>query len=427
MTPSISSRRPPIQRTLQRLCIGSLLWGFLVSSTVRAFSPTSPTTFLFRPPSHYHYHHHHHHHHHPSARARISIPQGSSSLALAKTDGGDDTVCTIQILMSDTGGGHRASANALRDAFDVLYPGQIQCDIVDIFTDYGPFWPYDDVVAGYKLMAEYPITWEIFYRFGESEFGMCLNNVMQEAFCFDSFKECMNRPSGTTKKRADMVVSVHPLCQDLPLRILADLDSGGQSREPSARKTPFCTVVTDLGSAHPTWFNPDVDKCFVPSDVLNQAAKKRKLQSEQIVQHGLPIRKGFWSTGSSATMISKVSKEAMRKELGLDIDLPVVLIVGGGDGMGGIESISKELGNQLGRSGTKPTAQMVVVCGNNDAAKKKLEASNWGKGVKTYIKGFVNNMDEFMRASDALVTKAGPGTIAEASICGLPCMLFSFL
>lgn len=38
----------------------------------------------------------------------------------------DDDVCTVQILMSDTGGGHRASANALRDAFDVLHPGRIQ-------------------------------------------------------------------------------------------------------------------------------------------------------------------------------------------------------------------------------------------------------------------------------------------------------------
>ena len=36
-------------------------------------------------------------------------------------------------------------------------------------------------------------------------------------------------------------------------------------------------------------------------------------------------------------------------------------------------------------------------------------------------------MDEFMRSSDVIVTKAGPGTIAEASICGLPCMLSSYL
>jgi hypothetical protein len=66
----------------------------------------------------------------------------------------DDTTYTIQILMSDTGGGHRASANALRDALDSLYPGKIQCDIVDIFTDYGPMWPFNDYVGLYKFMAE---------------------------------------------------------------------------------------------------------------------------------------------------------------------------------------------------------------------------------------------------------------------------------
>jgi len=90
--------------------------------------------------------------------------------------------------MSDTGGGHRASANALRDAFDVLYPGKIVCDIVDIYTDYGPFWPYNDYVAGYKLMAKYPWTWDVFYHAGSTDVGMCVNNVMLETFCFEPFK-----------------------------------------------------------------------------------------------------------------------------------------------------------------------------------------------------------------------------------------------
>jgi hypothetical protein len=213
-------------------CRVIFLWALLVSpSSVRAFSQLPPTlpsassTFRFL------------------TDTQISSRRGAALPARTQTTDSDD-VCTIQILMSDTGGGHRASANALRDAFDVLYPGKIECDIVDIYTDYGPFWPYNDYVQMYKNMAAYPITWEIFYRFGESGFGLCLNTVLQEIFCFDSFKKCMSRPSGTTKKRADMVISVHPLCQDIPLRILSELDSDGRSRGPSDRKTPFCTVVT---------------------------------------------------------------------------------------------------------------------------------------------------------------------------------------
>jgi 1,2-diacylglycerol 3-beta-galactosyltransferase len=37
--------------------------------------------------------------------------------------------------------------------------------------------------------------------------------------------------------------------------------------------------------------------------------------------------------------------------------------------------------------------------------------------------GFVSNMAEYMVASDILVSKAGPGTIAEAASVGLPIML----
>jgi 1,2-diacylglycerol 3-beta-galactosyltransferase len=93
--------------------------------------------------------------------------------------------------------------------------------------------------------------------------------------------------------------------------------------------------------------------------------------------------------------------------------------------MGGLVEISKQLGQSLGRADT--CSQMVVVCGKNERAKKELEAVEWGDNVSVDVQGFVNNMDEYMQASDVLVTKAGPGTIAEASICGLPCMMFSFL
>lgn len=190
------------------------------------------------------------------------------------------------------------------------------------------------------------------------------------------------------------------------------------------------------------------------------------MKPDQIVEYGLPIRKGFWSerkeTGSDSNdggekkglfanifgmggdsndeaqadsaSSGKKSKEELREELGLVQGIPTVLIVGGGDGMGGIVEQARAVGKKLNddadtRSVTSndPEFQMVVVCGKNENAQKQLEADGWGKGVNVEVKGFVYNMDEYMRASDAIVTKAGPGTIAEASICGLPCMLSSYL
>lgn len=43
------------------------------------------------------------------------------------------------------------------------------------------------------------------------------------------------------------------------------------------------------------------------------------------------------------------------------------------------------------------------------------------------VKGFVSNMAEWMSACNVIVTKAGPGTIAEALICGLPILLNGFI
>ena len=157
--------------------------------------------------------------------------------------------------MSDTGGGHRASANALRDALNYLHPDEFEVDIVDLYTDYGPFFPYDSYVPLYKIMAEYTFLWDFFYSFGATPLGLWLNEVLQEAFCFDPFTDCLMRDGCGSGRRADMVVSVHPLCQDIPLKILNSLDTGGKSRT-EGRTTPFATVVTDLGGAHPTWFNP---------------------------------------------------------------------------------------------------------------------------------------------------------------------------
>jgi 1,2-diacylglycerol 3-beta-galactosyltransferase len=138
----------------------------------------------------------------------------------------------------------------------------------------------------------------------------------------------------------------------------------------------------------------------------------------------LPIRKGFWSSGRDSPKKDRIT---LRNELNLDLNLPTVLVVGGGDGMGGIVDIATSLGEKLGSVSDTPAYQMVVVCGRNERARKNLLDHQFGPGVRVNVQGFVNNMDEWMQASDALVTKAGPGTIAEASICGLPCMLFSFL
>jgi 1,2-diacylglycerol 3-beta-galactosyltransferase len=67
--------------------------------------------------------------------------------------------------------------------------------------------------------------------------------------------------------------------------------------------------------------------------------------------------------------------------------------------------------------------QLIIVAGRNEELRKNLVNTRWNIPCKIY--GFVKEMPEFMHAADVLITKAGPGTISEAFIAGLPIILFS--
>jgi len=83
---------------------------------------------------------------------------------------------------------------------------------------------------------------------------------------------------------------------------------------------------------------------------------------------------------------------------------------------------------------------VVVVCGKNDALRKELEELADRDRMRLaalpqpmdhaspdfQVLGFVANMEDWMVAADVLVSKAGPGTIAEACACGLPVLLYDF-
>lgn len=71
--------------------------------------------------------------------------------------------------------------------------------------------------------------------------------------------------------------------------------------------------------------------------------------------------------------------------------------------------------------------QVVVICGRNQKLVQKLEATTWSSNMNVIVNGFVDNMHQWMGASDCIITKAGPGTIAESLICGLPMLLNGFV
>src|SRR3990170_8598397 len=115
----------------------------------------------------------------------------------------------------------------------------------------------------------------------------------------------------------DLVVSVHPLANAPILHAL------GRDRP------EFVTVVTDLVTTHALWFHHRADLCVVPTEQAYQRAIDNGMEPEQVKVVGLPVADRFCQQNGD--------KQALRARLGWPVDLPVILLVGGSEGMGPLE------------------------------------------------------------------------------------------
>lgn len=298
----------------------------------------------------------------------------------------------VLILMSDTGGGHRAAAEAIRDALLQRCGATVQVRMVDVFREYTPF-PFKYAPEIYPLWIKRGrLAWNVGYRIS--------NRKGQAYLVIRSLGLAIRRGLRRLLLRepqADVIVCVHPMFATPALSILR--------RQPN--RPPFITVVTDLVSTHAFWYDRRVERLLVPTQNAYERGIKLGIRPDQMRVTGLPVHPKF-----SATLPDKVET---RQRLGWEVDLPAILVIGGGDGMGPLYRITRRL-NRL----TVPL-QLVIITGRNEALRERLEAAAWIH--PTHIYPFVTNMPELMSAADLLITKAGPATISEACIAGLPMIL----
>lgn len=318
----------------------------------------------------------------------------------------------VLILMSDTGGGHRASAQALQEALLEISNNKAMVTILDIWTKHS-VWPFNKAVTTYRFLAKHPMLWRAMYRYGQFAPTRTLTELYSSCVNYKKFYKAVNDHS------PDIVLSVHPLCQSLPISVLKNINA--ERAKDNKQRIPFVTVVTDLGSAHPTWFDNDVDACFVPSEAVLKLAISNGMPAQKVHLRGLLMRPKFWSK-------SALSKEKAREQLGWSKNLKTALLMGGGDGVGGMDSIATSLAEKL--NSLDNTSQLVVICGHNNQLYDQLTAKLTSRRfprLSVKVEGFVHNIDCYMSASDCLITKAGPGTIVEAMTRGLPLILSSYL
>jgi 1,2-diacylglycerol 3-beta-galactosyltransferase len=296
----------------------------------------------------------------------------------------------IVLLYGNTGGGHRSAAQAIAQGIQILYPDAYDVKLVDGLSN-APFL-INAFTETYPMWVNYA---RVLYALGFHASNnrrriIALRNVLEPLSEKTADVIVQNNP-------ADIYVSCHLLFnQSIPLA----LRRRGMS-------IPFIHVVTDLVSGHVAHYVTDADHLIVPTEESRAEAIKNLVPAEKITVTGQPIAPDF------ARRV--LNGRALRRELKLD-ERMTVLLIGGGDGMGRLEVTAR----QIALSGLP--LQLIVVCGRNQTVKENLEFLN--PRVPMRIFGFVDNVPELMGAADVLVTKAGPGTICEAFVAGLPIILY---
>ena len=203
-------------------------------------------------------------------------------------------------------------------------------------------------------------------------------------------------------------MSFHPLLNHISVRAVR-----GQ-----ARRIPVITVITDLVDIHAAWACPDVDAVVVPSPGGFERCRRAGIPASRCHDFGLAVDRRFTDLPSDPAGIAALRRAARV----CAPDSFVVLVCGGADGSGGLVRNARAIaGGQRSTSTSWSSADVTSV------PQSALAGLRTAAGREVRVLGYVTDMPQWMRASDVVVSKAGPGTIAEALCCGLPLLLVWYL
>jgi 1,2-diacylglycerol 3-beta-galactosyltransferase len=298
----------------------------------------------------------------------------------------------LLFLFSDTGAGHRAAAEAVAAALARRYPNEFQVELFDPMAD-------QRVIAG-RLTALYgPITRRAPFLWGAAYHATNFKPAVR-LFQHAVGRGLRRKLRGALEPRPALVASFHPLLNHVAVDVMP-------------YGVPRVTVITDWINFHQAWTDLTADCIICPSDAAVELCRRRGVPADRLVEAGLPIHPRFQDAIRGFT-----DKSAMRLKLRLRPHAPTVLLAGGGDGTEPLRKYAAALAR------LPLDIQVLAICGRNRTLAERIREDNHA-GVHVF--GFVDNMPELLLASDLLVTRAGPGMIAEGLACGCPLLLTGYL
>jgi len=171
--------------------------------------------------------------------------------------------------------------------------------------------------------------------------------------------------------------------------------------------TPFVTLLTDIADYPPNFWIEPIDQHVIcgSARAAEQAAGLGIPPGRILRTSGMILDPRFYSPLC-------LDRRAGRAKLGLDPDRPTALVLFGGEGSCEMLKIARALND--------PAAgvQLILLCGRNAAVERELREME--RRIPMYVAGFTRDVPAYMELSDFFIGKPGPGSISEALSKCLP-------
>lgn len=282
----------------------------------------------------------------------------------------------ICILTGKFGMGHFTAAKAIKQQLDCSLDAEVE--IIDWLQYASPRFA-DKYYAFYTFLVnkggDFYNSWYRFFENKKSNKKPELSHYF--LWCFSKFME---------DKNPDLIISTLPLCSQIV----------SHYKEKTTCKIPLVTCVTDI-TGHSEWINKNTDIYLVGSQTVKEKFIEKGVLPDNIYETGIPVRLDFINDTPSDIKETQSTKKN-------------ILIMGGGLGMLPENPEFYEGLDLL------PNVKITVITGKN----QKLFQLLSGRYQNIKVFGFIENICDYMKQADLIITKPGGITTFEAIHTELP-------
>lgn len=297
----------------------------------------------------------------------------------------------LLILHASAGNGHRRAAEALAAAALAQQHTVVVRDVLDFV----PALFRKTYAAGYlNLVRSAPELWGYFFaqtnRKAQRPTERRVRTVFNKLNALSFYRFLRD-------EQPDAALCTH----FLPLELIGSLPPHHR------HNLPLFGVVTDY-AAHALWYCDSVNAYYVATEEARRQLRRKGQPATGLVNTGIPVMPEF---------ATRVTPAAGRARLGLRVDLPAVLVLSGGYGVGPTLELLRACAVE------PPPCQLLVVAGNNPQLEETAQQVIAGSALTATVYGFVSNVHELMDAADLVISKPGGLSTAEALAKGRPMMI----